>query len=78
MTARVYLHPRTVEFIGLYQMVQRMKDRGYEVDTALSPKYFIAVPDAPPPASSPPSCASSPVVPIERRARPFDFWWPRT
>lgn len=75
MTARVYLHPRTVEYIGLYSMVLRMKDRGYEVDTALSPRFFVAVPE--PPGPRPPPTPPH-VGHIERRARTIDLWWPRT
>jgi hypothetical protein len=77
VTARVVLHPRAVEWFGLYQLSMQLKDRGYDVDTSLSPRYFVATPEPPPyrPPPSPPTPA--PVVQIERRARPFNLWWPK-
>ncbi len=78
MTAAVYLHPRSVDYFGLYGMLSQLKTRGYEVPIQ-SGRFFRAFPDAPPAVRPPPSSSPTcPVVPFERRARPFNLWWPRT
>lgn len=78
MTATVYLHPRAVE-LNLYAVCSTLKARGFDVPRQPGQRFLVAVPDAPPPVRPPPSSvASSPVVPFERRARPFNLWWPRT
>lgn len=68
-TAQIFLHPRSIEYVGLFMLLSNLKDQGYDVPHVQRGKFYRAIPE-PPPVRPPPT-----IEPV--KARVLNFWWPR-